>query len=239
MITANQTPGQLVRDEIDTMLVASGWVVQSKNQINLAASNGIAVREYQTNIGPADYILFVNKKPVGVIEAKREEEAVRLTMHEEQSVDYASAKLKYFDNDPLPFVFESTGEVTRFTDYRDPKPRSRPVFTFHRPETFELWLREPKTLLAGVFDIPISDSSFSEGGGREGAGLRDCQVTVITNLEKSFRENRPKALVQMAKGSGKTFTAMTSIYRLFKCKNVPYFKYDKLPAFGEGKLWFL
>lgn len=127
-------------------------------------------------------------------------------MHEEQSVDYATAKLKYFDNDSLPFVYESTGEVTRFTDYRDPKPRSRPVFTFRRPETFALWLRETKTLRAGVFDIPTLQPD----------GLRDCQVTAIINLEKSFCENRPKALVQMATGSGKTFTAMTSIYRLLK-----------------------
>ncbi len=205
-MTANQNPEQLVRDQIDKMLKASGWQVQSKKQINLAAGVGVAVREYQTDIGPADYILFVNKKPVGLIEAKREEESVRLTVHEDQSADYATAKLKYINNDPLPFVYESTGEVTRFTDYRDPKPRSRPVFTFHRPETFELRLREPKTLRAGVFDIPALHPD----------GLRDCQVTAITNLEKSFRENRPKALVQMATGSGKTFTAITSIYRLLK-----------------------
>ncbi|HET7897529.1 MAG TPA: DEAD/DEAH box helicase family protein, partial [Flavisolibacter sp.] len=103
-------------------------------------------------------------------------------------------------------MYESTGELTRFTDYRDPKPRSRPVFTFHRPETFEAWLREEKTLRARVHDIPLLQAD----------GLRDCQVTAITNLEKSFRENRPKALVQMATGSGKTFTAITSIYRLLK-----------------------
>jgi type I restriction enzyme, R subunit len=206
MLTANQNPEQLVRDQIDKMLVTSGWVVQPKKQINLSASKGIAVREYQTDVGPADYLLFVNQKPVGIIEAKREEEGVRLTVHEDQSSEYATAKLKYLNNDPLPFVYESTGEVTRFTDYRDPKPRSRPVFTFHRPETFELWLREPKTLRAGVFDIPVLQPD----------GLRDCQVTAITNLEKSFRENRPKALVQMATGSGKTFTAITSIYRLLK-----------------------
>ncbi len=138
-------------------------------------------------------------------------------MHEDQTEGYAKAKLKRVENEPLVFVYESTGELTRFTDYRDPKPRSRPVFTFHRPETFALWLREPKTLRARVFDIPaLSDGNSSpEGGGREGA-LRDCQVTAITNLEKSFRENRPKALVQMATGSGKTFTAITSIYRLLK-----------------------
>ena len=75
-MTLNQNPEQLVRDQIDKMLQASGGQVQSKKQINLAANIGVAVREYQTNVGPADYILFVNKKPLGVIEAKREEEGI-------------------------------------------------------------------------------------------------------------------------------------------------------------------
>jgi len=171
----NQNPEQLVRDQIDKMLIASGWVVQSKTQINLSANLGVAVREYQADIGPADYILFVHKKPVGVIEAKREEEGVRLTVHEGQSADYATAKLKYIINDPLPFVYESTGEVTRFTDYRDPKPRSRPVFTFHRPETFDLYLRETKTLRARLFDIPRLDvrNPSSNGDGFPPSPLRE------------------------------------------------------------------
>ncbi len=119
-MAANQNPEQIARDRIDLMLSASGWIVQSKKQTNLAAGVGVAVREYHTDIGPADYILFVNRKPIGVIEAKCEEEAVRLTMHEEQTEGYAKAKLKHINNDPLPFVYESTGELTRFTDYRDP-----------------------------------------------------------------------------------------------------------------------
>ena len=81
----NQNPEQLARDKIDQLLLASGWVIQDKKTLNLAAGLGVAVREYQTDAGPADYIFFVNKKPVGVIEAKREEEGVRLTSHEEQS----------------------------------------------------------------------------------------------------------------------------------------------------------
>jgi hypothetical protein len=134
MLTANQNPEQLVRDQLNKMLVTSGWLVQAKKQINLSANKRVAVREYQTNVGPADYLLFVNQKPAGVIEAKREEEGVRLTVHEDQSSEYATAKLKYLNNDPLPFKYDSTGEVTRFTDYHDPKPRSTPVFTFHPPE---------------------------------------------------------------------------------------------------------
>ncbi|PVY42339.1 type I restriction endonuclease subunit R [Pontibacter virosus] len=202
----NQTPEQIARDRIDQLLEASGWVIQDKKAFNLSVSTGIAIREWQTDVGPADYVLFVDKKPVGIIEAKREEEGVKLTVHEDQSSDYAKAKLKHINNGPLPFVYESTGAITRFTDHRDPKPRSRPVFTFHRPETFQKWLKEDKTLRARFFDIP----------GLPTDNLRDCQVQAITNLEQSFRESRPKALIQMATGSGKTFTAISFIYRLLK-----------------------
>lgn len=202
----NQNPEQIARDHIDQLLLASGWVIQDKKKFNLAAGLGVAIREYQTDIGPADYVLFVDKKPVGIIEAKREEEGVRLSTVEEQSSQYANAKLRLLNNDPLPFVYESTGEVTRFTDYRDPKPRSRNVFTFHRPETFVQWLSQEKTLRGRLHDLPALPTE----------GLRDCQIVAITNLDKSFKDQRPKALIQMATGSGKTFTAITFIYRLLK-----------------------
>ena len=200
----NQTPEQIARDNIDKQLSECGWIIQGKKQINLQAGHGVAVKEYQTASGPADYVLFVDGKPVGIIEAKKEEEAVHLTVHEDQSKDYADSKLKHLDNDPLPFVYESTGIVTRFTDYRDPKPRSRPLFTFHRPETLRDWLKQDNTLRRRIFDIPVLRTT----------GLRDCQIKAINNLENSFRANQPKALIQMATGSGKTFTAITAIYRL-------------------------
>lgn len=202
----NQNPEQKARDIIDNMLTASGWIVQDKKNINLPAGLGVAVREYQTSVGPADYVLFVDRKPVGVIEAKREEEGHRLTTVEDQSVGYAKAKLKYLDNDPLNFVYESTGVLTRFTDYRDPKPQSRRVFSFHRPETMAKWLTYDKSLRARLQDIPSLDVT----------GLRPAQITAINNLEVSFKKNKPKALIQMATGAGKTFTAATFIYRLLK-----------------------
>lgn len=104
----NQNPEQLARDRIDQQLTASGWIIQNKSSINLHAAIGVAVREYHTDVGPADYALFIDKKPVGIIEAKRAEEGVHLTIHEEQSQAYAESKLKYLNNDPLPFVFERT-----------------------------------------------------------------------------------------------------------------------------------
>lgn len=147
----NQNPEQIARDKIDAMLREAGWTVQSKNKVDLSASKGVAVREYLTDVGPADYVLFVDRKPVGIIEAKREDEGHRLTVVEDQSANYANAKLKYLNNDPLPFVYEGTGTITRFTDYRDPKPRGRIVFWFHKPETIAEWLKKGKSLRERMF----------------------------------------------------------------------------------------
>ncbi|WP_289064187.1 DEAD/DEAH box helicase family protein [uncultured Zobellia sp.] len=202
----NQNPEQIARDKIDDMLRLANWVVQSKSKVDLSANKGVAVREYQTDVGPADYVLFVDRKPVGIIEAKREDEGHRLTVVEEQSANYANAKLKYLNNDPLPFVYESTGTITRFTDYRDPKPRGRNVFSFHKPETIADWLKKGQSLRKRLLSMPALDET----------GLRPAQIVAVNNLEYSFKKNRPKALIQMATGAGKTFTAATFVYRLLK-----------------------
>src|SRR5680860_1137649 len=203
----NQNPEQIARDRIDKRLFEAGWDVQNRKALNFNAGLGIAVREYQTDVGPADYALFVGKKAVGIIEAKRDDQGHKLTSVEEQSADYAAATLKWVNNKaPLPYIYESTGAITRFTNGRDPKPRSREVFAFHRPETMAEWLSKTASLRTRLQTMPPLVYS----------GLRDCQVTAIQNLEKSFRQDRPRALVQMATGSGKTYTAITSVYRLLK-----------------------
>lgn len=202
----NQEPEQIARDNIDKQLISSGWIIQDFKKKNVSTSLGVAIREYTTNTGVADYALFVDSKPVGIIEAKREEEGHRLTVHEDQSEGYALAKLKYLDNEKLPFVYESTGKVTHFTDFRDPKPRARTVFSFHRPETFQEWLKKSKSLRNSLLELNQLPKE----------GLRDCQINAINNLEKSFKNFKPRALIQMATGSGKTFTAITFIYRLLK-----------------------
>ncbi len=199
------SPEQLARQNIDNQLVQTGWIIQDYRQLNLSASLGIAVREYPTDSGEADYMLFVDCKPVGVIEAKKE--GTILTSVHEQSVRYAMGKLKWFMNhEPLPFVYESTGKETHFADYRDPKPRSREVFSFHRPETLKEWIKNVTSLRHKLQHIPKLELN----------NLRDCQFIAINNLEESFADAKPKALIQMATGSGKTFTAITSIYRLLR-----------------------
>jgi type I restriction enzyme R subunit len=205
--TANQNPEQIARDAIDKKLQQAGWVVQDKKAINFSAGRGIAVREYQTDIGPADYALFVDQKAVGIIEAKSDTWGQNITTVEDQSGGYAAAKLKWVNNkQPLPFVYESTGVITRFTNGRDPKPRSREVFSFPRPEALAEQLTNPASLRERLQHIPPLNH----------AGLRQCQITAIENLEASFKADKPRALVQMATGAGKTFTAITSVYRLLK-----------------------
>ncbi len=204
----NQTPEQIARDAIDAQLRAAGWAVQSKSAINFREKEGQAVREYSTDTGPADYVLFLDGQPVGVIEAKKESLGHTITAIEDQTAEYAAAKLKWVQSTgiPLPFLYEATGVLTRFTDQRDPKPRSREVFSFHRPENLRLSLAAGRSLRARLQDLPALDPS----------GLRDCQIEAVTNLDVSLKAARPRALIQMATGAGKTFTAITSIYRLLK-----------------------
>src|SRR5699024_9220402 len=134
----------------------------------------------------------------------------RLLAAEDQSSGYAKAKLKYnLNKEPLPFVYESTGVLTRFTDYRDPKPRSRPVFHFHQPSTLMEWFEQDKTLRGHLRMLPELEKE----------GLRPAQIKAIKNLETSFKDNRPRSLIQMATGAGKTFTACTFVYRLLKHAN--------------------
>jgi type I restriction enzyme R subunit len=154
-------------------------------------------------------VLFVDGKPCGVVEAKKSDEGFRLNEHESQAEGYANAKLKHLYNKPLPFVYLSTGVITRFIDFADPKPRAREVFSFQRPESFREYLKTDKSLRRRLHDLPDLPTE----------GLRECQIIAINNLEKSFKENRPRALIQMATGAGKTYTAITFIYRLQKFAN--------------------
>ncbi len=199
---------QQARKNIDNLLLQAGWVIQDYKQMNLNDAPGIAVREYPTDSGEADYMLFIEGKPVGVIEAKKE--GTLLTAVHEQAVRYATDKIKLFNNQKLPFVYESTGKETFFCDYHDPVPRSREIFAFHKPETLQQFLKQTATLRGRLQNIPTLDLN----------NLRACQLRAINNLEQSLSDNHPKALIQMATGSGKTFTAISSIYRLLKYSGV-------------------
>ena len=202
------TPETKARQQIDQKLEQAGWIIQDMKQLNLGAAVGVAVREYPTDTGPADYVLFVNRNAVGVIEAKKDSAGQNLTVTENQTERYASAILKWRkDSSPLRFLFEATGQIIRFTDGADPAPRSREIFHFFKPETLATWLTQSETLRCRLVEhMPALPER----------NLRDCQISAVTGLEKSLALNKPRALVHMATGAGKTFTAITSVYRLLK-----------------------
>lgn len=216
------------RQTIDAMLARAGWVVQDRKAMNVRAARGVAVREFAlaTGHGYADYLLFVDTRAVGVLEAKPEDHT--LSGVEVQADRYARGLPKELKSAvrPLPFLYLSTGVVTRFTNLLDPDARAREVFAIHRPEmladwakaeTLDAWVRstgaftsadatKPSSLRARLRAMPTVTPT----------GLRAVQFEAITNLEQSFSLGHPRALIQMATGSGKTIVAVAESYRLLK-----------------------
>lgn len=200
------TPEQKAREAIDRRLEQSGWIIQDMDRLNLTAGLGVAVREFPTSTGPVDYALFVEGVPVGVVEAKKDGAGENLLAVERQSSRYARSTLKYHGDYRIRFAYEATGKVTHFTDYQDTNYRTRRIFSFHQPQELQRLLKQPDTVRNRMKRFPEFDTE----------GFRKCQIAAIGNLEKSFAANRPRALVQMATGAGKTFTAITTVYRLLK-----------------------
>jgi type I restriction enzyme R subunit len=203
---AQLTAEQRARVLIDRQLRAAGWAVQDRNQANLTLP-GVAVREVimASGHGRADYVLYVDKRAVGVIEAKPE--GTTLSGVEWQSARYATGlppevRLRALTlDDRLPFVFEASGSEVHFTNGYDPVPRARRLFSFPRPETLARTIRDAETdadaatWRAKVRSMPPLIT----------AGLRPAQITAIEGIERSLAEQRySRSLVQMATGAGKT-----------------------------------
>ena len=201
---------------IDEMLARAGWVVQDYTSPNLHAATGVAIRELVTTAGPADYVLFVNRQVVGVIEAKKQGTTLAgvewQTMKYQANVPDELPAVKS-PSGHLPFGYESTGDETWFTSRFDPEPTSRRVFWFHTPETLADMVEDyvdngDGSLRSSLQHIePLAAWS-------ETPWLREAQHAAITNLEVSLKANKPRALIQMATGSGKTFAAANICQRL-------------------------
>jgi type I restriction enzyme R subunit len=150
-------PEDRARSAIDARLALCGWLVQSRNEMNLSAGGGVAVREFATASGPVDYALFVDKRFCGVVEAKPA--GTTLSGFSEQASRYIAGAPDFLGAAPRQRRFEyvASDTETLFCDLTDPEPRSRRIFAFHRPETLRRWLSEPETLRAriGALDVPF------------------------------------------------------------------------------------
>jgi len=202
----NKKPEDKAREKIDELLKQSGWEIQDIKELNIHSSLGVAIREFPLKAGTTDYLLFVDGVAAGVVEAKKE--GTTLSGVAGQSAKYTTDLPDNLPHvkEPLPFAYESTGIETYFRDNRDPNPRSRRVYSFHSPEILKEIYEQSETLRAKLKKIPPLITQ----------GLRNCQIVAIKKLEESFADDRPRALIQMATGSGKTYTAVSSVYRLIK-----------------------
>jgi Type III restriction enzyme, res subunit/N-6 DNA Methylase len=206
----SETPEQRARREIDADLTAAGWILQNREDLDLTAGRGIAVRNFtmKSGFGFADYLLYLDRKAAGAVEAKAEG---TLTGVEAQSAKYAAGLPENLPahQRPLPFLFESNGAVKFFTNGLDPVPRSRQIFNFPRPETLAEWMPLAAQLRGRLRELPPLDETR----------LWKVQAQAIRNLEQSFGRADPRALILMATGSGKTFTTVNVAYRLLKFAN--------------------
>lgn len=197
------------------MLRAAGWEVHDYRSMNIRAARGVAVREFPTATGPADYLLYVDRKAVGSIEAKKEGATLRGI--ESQGDRYAKGFAEIAAKrdlpawgTPLPFHYVSTGTETLFASRRDPVVKPREVFSFHRPETLASWAQVAESPRTRMRTMPAVTE----------VGLRDVQVRAVTKLEESLRADRRRALVSMTMGAGKTYVAVSEAYRLIKYAGV-------------------
>ncbi len=200
------TPEQKSRQQIDRQLEQTGWIVQDYRRMNITEGLGVAVREFPLTTGYADYMLYADAKAIGSVEAKPE--GFGLMGVAEQSTKYSIGLPKMLPNweVPFPFAYESTGVECRFTNRKEPDARSRTIFTFHRPEELIRLVKLDKQVRGLLREMPPLNTG----------NLWNVQIDSINNLERSLALNKPRALIQMATGSGKTFTAVNFCYRLIK-----------------------
>jgi type I restriction enzyme R subunit len=217
-MSANLTPEERARVLIDEQLTQAGWVVQDRKEIDLVNHVGVAVREtiLKNVAGRADYLLYLNRKIVGVIEAKPS--GVTLTEVQWQShryskgLDTEQSKVAVLHRDELPFIYEASGTETHYTNLYDPEPRARHIFNIQKPDTLARIIRDSKNQEQATWRGRVNNLPDTEG-----YDLRPASRRAVIAIEKSLRENQhSRSLVQMATGAGKTRMAVTESYRLLK-----------------------
>ena len=196
------TPEEKARIKIDQWFADAGWEVINRDEYE-PTSTAVAIREglLKDNL-EADYFLFINGKAVGVLEAKREETDAFSSVVCEQAALYARSVPNIYQTyqKPLPFIFTSNGKELYYCDFREQDHYFKQIMTIPTPHEL-------------VKKLGINDY-FAGLPTLRKKGLRDCQYEAITELEKSFRSGQKRALMVLATGAGKTYTACLAAYRM-------------------------
>ena len=196
------TPEEKARIKIDQWFADAGWKVINRDDYEPTCT-AVAIREglLKGNL-EADYFLFINGKAVGVLEAKREETDAFASKVCEQAALYAKSVPNIYQTyqNPLPFIFTSNGKELYFCDFREKDSNFKQILSIPTPREL-------------VKELGIEDT-FAGLPTLKKKGLRDCQYEAVTELEKSFRTDQKRALMVLATGAGKTYTACLAAYRM-------------------------
>lgn len=196
------TPEEKAREKIDQWFIDAGWEVVNRDDYE-PTYTAVAIREglLKGNL-EADYFLFINGKAIGVLEAKREETDALASKVCEQASLYARSVPNIYQayQKPLPFVFTSNGKELYFCDFREKDSYFKQIMTIPTPHEL-------------VKKLGIEDT-FAGLPTLKKKGLRDCQYEAVTELEKCFRSGQNRALMVLATGAGKTYTACLAAYRM-------------------------
>ena len=194
-------PEEKARVKIDQMFEDAGWKVVDRDFYSPTIT-AAAIREgLLEGNHEADYFLFINGKAVGVLEAKREEVDVASDIVCEQTIKYTRYVPECYQAylRPLPFIYQSNGVTTLFRDCRVEDSDYEPMNRIHTPKEMVKML--------GI------DDPYAGLPTLQNKGLRDCQYEAISELENSFRAGQNRALLVLATGAGKTYTACMAAYR--------------------------
>jgi type I restriction enzyme R subunit len=233
---ASQAAESLELDEADTrriidaQLRQAGWEVDS---VELTHSKGarpakgkhLAIAEWPTKHGPADYVLFVGLMPVGVVEAKRKAKDVAATLEQSRrySRGYAVAADQTSPGGPweqfaIPFLFATNGRPFLrqlkdksgiwFFDARTPTVAARPLESWYTPDGLAAMLKQDHERAHAQLKVEPT----------EYLGLRDYQLAAIRAVEAAIERGQRECLVAMATGTGKTRTCIGLTYRLLKTR---------------------
>ena len=199
-MSENLLPEEKARKKIDMLLKKAGWSIVPRDQYSPGVS-AVAIEEglLKGNL-EADYLLFLEGKAIGVLEAKKESVSLDNVVAN-QAENYTHKLLpmyQYWEN-PLPLIYLSNGKELLFKNAKIPGSTYQKLDAMHTPKEM-VKLSGINSFFAG---LPTLDPK----------GLRDCQYEAITNLEASFRNSQRKALIVLATGAGKTFTACLAAYR--------------------------
>jgi type I restriction enzyme R subunit len=220
------------RELIDAQLRQAGWEADSRSLrygsgARPQKNRNLAIAEWPTSSGPADYVLFTGLTPMAAVEAKRANKDVAGVLPQAQrycrdfqpSSELAEPSQRWGPDGEyrIPFAFSSNGRSylrqlrtksgVWFRDLRRAEHLAAPLDGWYSPEGLKELARQ---------DLAAADAQLRREAFSYGFPLRPYQRRAIEATEAAIAAGQRELLLAMATGTGKTKTCIALIYRLLK-----------------------